>query len=147
MAISKKSIFFVQSSWNKKLTHVLIIFTKFHEDWTNVVDFSLMANFWTCPIFFPYTLSLQWKTSNQALKNVWNDQIWPLCIAYTPMPDIGSTVPWSCTIKPKKGKPTFHPCTHVWWRKMRRYDGKKTSNLITSPMCTCMHLKMKTFNH
>ena len=35
--------------------------------------------------------------------------------------------------KTKKGKPTFHPCTHVWWKKCApRYDdGKKTSNLIT----------------
>ena len=29
----------------------MIIFTKFHEDWTKIVDSLLMANFWTCLLF------------------------------------------------------------------------------------------------
>ena len=29
----------------------MIIFTKFHEDWTKNVDFLLMANFWMCLVF------------------------------------------------------------------------------------------------
>ena len=35
----------------KLLPHEVIIFTNFHKDWTKIVDFLLMTNFWTCPIF------------------------------------------------------------------------------------------------
>ena len=34
----------------------MIIFTKFHKDWTKNVDFLLLANFWMCLIFFTQTL-------------------------------------------------------------------------------------------
>ena len=37
--------------WWKWLPHEVIIFTKFHEDRTKIVDFLLMANFWKCPFF------------------------------------------------------------------------------------------------
>ena len=33
-------------------THELIIFTKFHEDWVKIVDFSIKAYFWAINIFF-----------------------------------------------------------------------------------------------
>ena len=34
----------------------VIIFTKFHEYRTKIVDFLLLVNFWKCPVFFPQTL-------------------------------------------------------------------------------------------
>ena len=42
-----ESTFFVQSyeTWQKQLPDKVIIFTKFHKDWTKIVDFLLMANF------------------------------------------------------------------------------------------------------
>ena len=48
-AINKKSRVFVRWKW---LPYKVIIFTKFHEDWTKIVDFLLMANFWVCLISF-----------------------------------------------------------------------------------------------
>ena len=33
-------------------THELIILTKFDEDWTKIVDFLLVVNFWASIIFF-----------------------------------------------------------------------------------------------
>ena len=33
-------------------THELIILTNFHKDWDKIVDFFLLANYWTCPIFY-----------------------------------------------------------------------------------------------
>ena len=39
-------------TWWKLSSHEVIIFTKFHEDRTKIVDFLLMANFWKCPVFF-----------------------------------------------------------------------------------------------
>ena len=35
----------------KLLPHEEIIFTKFHEDWTKIMDFSLMTNFCMCAVF------------------------------------------------------------------------------------------------
>ena len=35
----------------KLLPHKVIIFTKFHEDWTKFVDFLFMANIWMCAVF------------------------------------------------------------------------------------------------
>ena len=32
------------------------IFTKFHKDWTTIVDFLLIAKFWACLLFFPHPL-------------------------------------------------------------------------------------------
>ena len=60
LAIRKKSTIFVQSWWNlvKMINSRGIIFTKFHEDWTKIVDFLLMAKFWACLVFSllrPYT--------------------------------------------------------------------------------------------
>ena len=43
--------FYSNETWWKWLLHEAIIFTKFHEDWTKVADFLLMANFWTCAVF------------------------------------------------------------------------------------------------
>ena len=43
-------------TWWKWLTHDVINFTKFHEDWTKIVDFLLRVNFWMCPGFFAQTL-------------------------------------------------------------------------------------------
>ena len=45
-------------TWWKLLAHEEIIFNKFHEDWTKIVDFLLMAKFWTCLVFFTQTLCL-----------------------------------------------------------------------------------------
>ena len=39
-------------TWWKWLPHEVIIFTKFHEDRTKIMDFLLMANFWKCPVSF-----------------------------------------------------------------------------------------------
>ena len=39
----------------------MIIFTKFHEDRTKNMDFLLMANFWTCLIFFIQILTYKTK--------------------------------------------------------------------------------------
>ena len=36
---------------NPHETHEVIIFIKFHKDWTKNVESSLMANFWTCHVF------------------------------------------------------------------------------------------------
>ena len=33
------------SNPHETLSHEIIIFTKFHEDWTKIVDFLLMSNF------------------------------------------------------------------------------------------------------
>ena len=33
-----------------------ITFTKFHEDWTKIIDFLLLANIWMCLVFFTQTL-------------------------------------------------------------------------------------------
>ena len=36
-------------------SHEVAIFTKFHEDWTKIVDFLLIANYLAFPIFYyPY---------------------------------------------------------------------------------------------
>ena len=51
-------MFFHNETWRKSLTHEVIIFTKFHKDWTKIVDFLLMANFWKCPVFFCFRLYL-----------------------------------------------------------------------------------------
>ena len=51
-------------TWWKWLSHEAIIFTKFHEDWTKIVDFLLMAKFWTCLVFFYSDLRMfynMWK--------------------------------------------------------------------------------------
>ena len=45
-------------TWWKWLAHEIIIFTKFHKDWTKIVDLLLMANFLACPFFFAQTLVL-----------------------------------------------------------------------------------------
>ena len=47
-------------TWSKWLPYEVIIFTKFHKDWTKIVDFLLMANFWKCP-FFCVRLYAWWK--------------------------------------------------------------------------------------
>ena len=44
----------------------MIIFTKFHEDRTKIVDFSLMANFWPVSFFLPRSL----------LAEIDNNKIW-----------------------------------------------------------------------
>ena len=65
---NKKSIFFVQSSWNlvEMINSWSNYFTKFHEDWTKNVDFSLVANFQRVLFFFLrlYLLVyiLRWKS-------------------------------------------------------------------------------------
>ena len=54
----------LHETWWKWLSHEAIIFTKFHKDWTKIMDFLLMANFWTCPVFFAQnlpTLMLWWS--------------------------------------------------------------------------------------
>ena len=43
-------------TWQKYSPHEVIIFTKFHEDRTKIVDFLSMANFWKCPVLFLQTL-------------------------------------------------------------------------------------------
>ena len=50
--------------------HELIIFTKFHQDWTKSVDFLTTANFWTLLGFFTQTLlSSQNKSNGQIRAN------------------------------------------------------------------------------
>ena len=49
-------LFYSHETWWKWLSHVMIIFTKFHEYRTKIVDFLLRANFWKCPVFLPQTL-------------------------------------------------------------------------------------------
>ena len=60
----------------KWLPYEVMIFTKFHEDTTKIVDFLLVANFWVCPIFFPHILELILQFS------LWFQMIWYsiLCI-------------------------------------------------------------------
>ena len=52
-------------TWWKWLPHEVIIFTKFHKDWTKYVIFSLMANFLMCPVFyspdFKYLSKAEWS--------------------------------------------------------------------------------------
>ena len=48
----------LHETWWKWLSHEAIIFTKFHKDWTEIVDFSLLiANFLMCVDFFYSDLS------------------------------------------------------------------------------------------
>ena len=50
LAIKKIFFHFHETLW-KWLSYEAFIFTKFHKDWTKIVDLSLMANFWMCPFF------------------------------------------------------------------------------------------------
>ena len=51
MAISKKSIIFVQSLWN--LVKIITPWDNhFHEDWTKIEDFLVMVDFQVCLFFF-----------------------------------------------------------------------------------------------
>ena len=43
----------------------MIIFTKFHKDRTKIVDFSLIAKFWACLLFF-YSPSISDKSVTKA---------------------------------------------------------------------------------
>ena len=54
MAINEISTFLsdLYETGGKYSSHEVIIFTKFHEDKTKIVDFSLMANFLKCAVFF-----------------------------------------------------------------------------------------------
>ena len=45
-------------TWWKWLTHEVINFTKFHEDWTKIVDSLWMVDFWMCPVFFCSDLNI-----------------------------------------------------------------------------------------
>lgn len=47
--INKKNPHFLS---NPHETWLIVIFTKFHEDLRKIMDFSLMANFWKCLVFF-----------------------------------------------------------------------------------------------
>ena len=47
-------------TWLKWLPHELILFTKFHEDWTKIVEFLLMANLWTWSLFYVPDHSPNW---------------------------------------------------------------------------------------
>ena len=44
---------------NNCVPHEVIIFTKFHEDRTKIVDFLLMARFLVCPVFFSSDFEFQ----------------------------------------------------------------------------------------
>ena len=46
----------LHETWWKWLSHEAIIFTKFHKDWTKIVEFLSTANFWKCAIFLTQTL-------------------------------------------------------------------------------------------
>ena len=54
-------------TWWKLSPHELIIFTKFHEDRTKIVDFLLMANFWKCPVFLLQTLDCSLVHENERI--------------------------------------------------------------------------------
>ena len=78
LAITKKSTFFVLSSWN--LVKIIISFTKFHEESIKNVDFLLMANFWRCLVFLPrlYMTVCDYKIISENLKIhilMWKQQI------------------------------------------------------------------------
>ena len=60
-------------TWWKWLSHEVIIFTKFHKDWITIVDFLLLANFWTCPVFFLLRLYL-WNIIVIKIFWMWNNQ-------------------------------------------------------------------------
>ena len=65
LAINKNPQFLSNpyETWWKWLSNEAIIFTKFHEDWTKIMDFLPMANFWECLVFF--TQSLQSALSKE----------------------------------------------------------------------------------
>ena len=58
LAINNKSTIFVQSLWKsvKVIASWDNHFRQFYKDWTKIVDFLLMTNFWTCPVLFTQTL-------------------------------------------------------------------------------------------
>ena len=78
MTISKKSPTFVQSFWKLvKIPHEAIIFTKFHEDCTKIVDFLFMANIWMC-VFFSYS---DFSCCSALMRHMelwmwWNVEVW-----------------------------------------------------------------------
>ena len=47
-------------TWRKRLSREAIIFTKFNDDWTKILDFLLLANFWMFAVFFTQTLDFFW---------------------------------------------------------------------------------------
>ena len=61
-------------TWWKWLPHEVIIFTKFHKDWTKIVDFLLMANFWTCEVFScsDFRLNHHFRMNKS---NTWNQRL------------------------------------------------------------------------
>ena len=57
-------------TYTKLLPHEVIIFTKFHKDWTKIVDFLLMTDFRTCAvILLRLYLYLSYFTSSNNSKN------------------------------------------------------------------------------
>ena len=57
-------------TWSKWLLDEMIIFSKFHEDWTKIVDFSLTDNFWTCADFFYSDLIFFSSAAGGALRSL-----------------------------------------------------------------------------
>ena len=66
-AIDKKSTFLsdLHETWWKWLPYDAFIFTNFHKDWTKIMDFLLVTNFWMYAVFsysdFKYLISKRWK--------------------------------------------------------------------------------------
>ena len=54
----------------KWLPHEAIIFQKFHEDWTKIVDSLLIASFWTCADFFYSDLIFFSSAAGGALRSL-----------------------------------------------------------------------------
>ena len=46
-------------SENYYIRHEVFIFTKFYEDWANIVDFLLMANYLAFPIFMEMAINYE----------------------------------------------------------------------------------------
>ena len=53
-------------TWWKWLPQEIIVFTNFHEDWTKIVDFLLMANFWMSAVFSYSVFTCPWGGSGSS---------------------------------------------------------------------------------
>ena len=121
------------------MPHETIIFTKSHKDWSKIVDFSLMANFWTCLVFFAQTLVLFEKSIN---KKLWNCLQWPITfkVKIFGVLIISKSIfsVNACTRNPRWKKcapPSIKPCYY--------YDNSSTSpypDCVTTFVCCCCGL-------
>ena len=61
-------------TWPPWPNYELLILTKFHNDWVQIVDFSLMAYFWACVIFYysvsTYNVSFNNNSTSTYARNI-----------------------------------------------------------------------------